>query len=165
MKKFCSKCKFEKEERDFPKGKKQCKLCVQAKQQEWVQKNKAHVLKYFSEYRSTHKEENKHSQRFHALKVRLHFIKHYGSKCECCWETNPYFLTVISEAFNQDKNKYTNQHIFEWLRKIRVAKEELPRAQVFCQNCLFSIKIFKKCGHKVHQSELNAHVRETQTTL
>ena len=68
------------------------------------------------------------------LKLRFDIIRGYGGKCECCGESNPYFLTI--------HHRYNDGHIERkqegWQTTYRrLRRENFPRDkyQLLCFNC------------------------------
>jgi hypothetical protein len=66
-------------------------------------------------------------------------FKHYGSKCACCGEKEPNFLTI--DHINNDGNKErwpSGVRITGWLLYSRIVKENYPTTyQILCMNCNF----------------------------
>ena len=86
------------------------------------------------------------------IKFKNIVLNHYGSKCACCGESTPEFLTI--DHINGEGNKHRKQEhcddILEWL-----IRNNLPNGfQVLCMNCNFVKDIHKKQFCKVHHPEL-----------
>jgi predicted transposase YbfD/YdcC len=96
---------------------KRCKTCIE-KRNEWYQG-------------STTQDKDKKRRDNHRVEV----LEHYGGKCVCCGETEPYFLAVdhISGDGNSHRRKINKwgSGFFKWL-----IDNQFPDGfQVLCHNC------------------------------
>lgn len=80
--------------------------------------------------------------------LKLQAIEAYGSKCACCGEEHPYFLTL--DHINNDgavhREKYNEQQIYREARREGWPKD---RFQLLCMNCNFAKGHFQECPHKL----------------
>lgn len=76
-----------------------------------------------------------------ARRLRMQVITAYGSKCMCCGESNPFFLSIDHienngaehrQAIGLDRRKGTGFTFYSWLRQRGFPKEGL---QLLCFNC------------------------------
>jgi hypothetical protein len=88
-------------------------------------------------------------------KLRAEWLVAYGSKCECCGETETAFLTI--EHRNGGGNKHKKEiktNVIYWLRKMGWPQEEFG---ILCFNCNMASSNKRICPHKLaHQLAASA---------
>lgn len=79
-------------------------------------------------------------------KLKLQVIKKYGNKCNCCKETNPYFLVIDhSDGKGSEHRKEIDyESIIRWLHR-----NNYPKAgfRLLCINCNHALGIYGYCPH------------------
>lgn len=89
-------------------------------------------------------------------RLKLRVIEAFGSKCNCCPETHPSFLTldhVLGSVGDHKNNQRTRKG--KWLRSHQiwreVLKEGCPREkyQLLCMNCNFAKGLYGFCPHQL----------------
>lgn len=107
-----------------------------AQSKAWMEKN-----------RETHKEWRKLWSRDYRYKKKIEVINHYGGKCNCCGESEIYFLTIdhIEGGGNIHRKKIGTKSMTYWLKM-----KKFPQGyQVLCFNCNCGRSINKGiCPHK-----------------
>lgn len=86
-------------------------------------------------------------------KIMREVLDHYGSKCACCGETNPLFLTIDHKFGGGNKQRRELKKTSnEWLK---IVKElGFPNTfQILCFNCNLSKNRTKdgKCAHELER--------------
>ena len=149
--KICTKCHEAKTVQSFHKAKRQssgyrpdCKSCVNARhalnrkryyqvRAMWTKKNPDRRRKYSQDFRR---------------KLRLETIAAYGSKCSCCGETIPEFLTIdhiFNDGAKQRKEEgYSGISLYALLKRNGFPKD---RYQLLCMNCNFAKGKHGQCPH------------------
>jgi hypothetical protein len=81
-------------------------------------------------------------------KLKLDMIEALGSKCNCCSEANPYFLSLdhVKNNGHEYREKYNEQQIYRLARREGWPKD---RYALLCMNCNFAKGHFKECPHKL----------------
>jgi hypothetical protein len=123
----CSTCGVPKDESEFytRKGKRhgrQCKKCLNTRQIAYHQSNRqAHLV----------------AQRRANRNLKLLVLRHYGSECYCCGESDDRFLTLDhidgngKEHRTQVKRQSSGSYFYRWVRDQGFP----PLFQVACFNC------------------------------
>lgn len=86
-----------------------------------------------------------YSREMRKTKKRL-VLKGYGSKCACCGEKNPKFLTIdhIAGGGRKHRRKLGGQSYFYTF----LIKNNFPKGyQIMCMNCNFAKGVYRKCPH------------------
>lgn len=86
--------------------------------------------------------------RHYRWNLRLEVIKAYGSKCQCCGETNYEFLTIdhVDKITSLNDRKLGRGHkLYMHLKRKGWPKEGY---RLLCYNCNCSIGNFGYCPHK-----------------
>lgn len=73
-------------------------------------------------------------------------IEHYGSKCDCCGESNVEFLAI--DHIHGNGNKHRKDENIQNLAKWIVSKKFPDGFRLLCHNCNFSIGVFGYCPHQ-----------------
>ena len=142
--KVCQRCKKKKPLSEFYKRSDRpdghtytCKLCA-----------KQHGLKRWRVLTRAEKLEHNAYQRRWRVKQRKKVLVAYGSKCECCGETNSEFLTIdhINGGGTQHRKSIGGggTPFFAWLIKQGFPKDEF---RLLCMNCNFSMGKYGYCPH------------------
>lgn len=144
-----------------------CSVRHKKNQAEYYQKNKETRLKYGRQWRKDHPDRcrelceswrNKNRQKVrdgvnrHQKKLRAEIIEAYGSKCACCGEKTPQFLTVdhIDGGGKQERQKMSSNKFLVSIRN-RGFPKDLYR--LLCWNCNSGRAINGGvCPHKERQS-------------
>ncbi len=86
--------------------------------------------------------------RRYRVKLKLDMIKALGNVCECCGESNPYFLTL--DHRNNDGNIH-RQKLAAHQCIAEARREGFPREkyQLLCSNCNFAKGHYGECPHKL----------------
>lgn len=91
-------------------------------------------------------ERETHAKRKH-FRLRLRVIAAYGSKCVCCGETEPSFLTidhVNGGGKTHHKQVGFGSNFYYWLQRNNFPQDGF---QLLCQNCNH-IRQYSDCPHK-----------------
>jgi hypothetical protein len=88
--------------------------------------------------------------RYQVAKARLEIYAALGSKCSCCGESHPQFLTLdhVKNDGGQRRKLPTER---TWLQTVGIAKKEgwpKDRYQVLCYNCNSAKGHWGECPHK-----------------
>lgn len=80
--------------------------------------------------------------------IRIEIITTYGSKCQCCNEIEPKFLSI--DHINNDGAQHRKQvgsgsRLYKWLKKNNFPKDNF---QLLCHNCNLSKGSFGICPHQ-----------------
>lgn len=115
------------------------------KKQEYDKKyrdtHKTELKAYFKEYYKKNPLFLKEKERKRLIKLRTEIVFAYGSKCNCCGETIPEFLTI--DHINNDGADHRRElfgdrighgtgAFYRWIKKNNFSKENL---QLLCFNC------------------------------
>lgn len=123
----------------------ECKVCHREKMAEWRAKNREQYREYRrklnadSPSRPRILAERRKSSKIARERARFTVLQHYGSKCNCCGETEICFLSV--DHINNDgaAHRRTMNHSNQWLWLIR---NDFPEGfQILCMNCNFGKRI------------------------
>jgi hypothetical protein len=80
-------------------------------------------------------------------KLKYDMLVAFGFSCQCCGESNPYFLTLdhINNDGNSARDKYNEQQIYRLARQEGWPKDKY---QLLCMNCNFAKGHYGECPHK-----------------
>jgi hypothetical protein len=121
---------------EFRQGIKDSGICSQCKRRPCVP---GHYCDRCREYMKTKKEEYRHKWPQYGKeerdRLRQDILDAYGSKCQCCGETQPEFLAV--DHVNNDGARYRRytsggSGFYRWLRKHGFPTDNF---QLLCMNC------------------------------
>lgn len=159
--KICTKCKKEKQLKDFPplKNRKDnvgswCRVCLNDKAKEHYEKNYHKNPEKYRERTIRWKLKNpnriKEIGLKSRLKMRIEVLKHYGNgkmKCACCGENEIKFLSLDhidgGGKLDRKKNGYGNAFYFY------LKKNNYPKGfQILCHNCNMAKGFYGVCPHK-----------------
>ncbi|OFY41481.1 MAG: hypothetical protein A2Z69_02305 [Bacteroidetes bacterium RBG_13_44_24] len=106
---------------------------IRAKRREWYHANKAELQVKMKKNR---------------IALRAEILRHYGSKCACCGETEPKFLAldhINGGGYRHRKNIGQDGHsLYHWIRK-----NDYPAGfQLLCHNCNMAKGLYGECPHK-----------------
>lgn len=140
MSKICSRCKVDKEQKQFHKDRTKkdglsyyCKECTR---------------EYNKEYRKTHPE-LKDKKKKYWIEYRLKVLSYYSNgelKCNCCGENIYEFLSIdhIDGGGNSHRKELGSKYIYSWL-----IQNNFPEGfQVLCHNCNMAKAFYGECPHK-----------------
>ena len=136
----------------------ECRFCYRVRMNASYLKNRDHRLKRaaeryvarpFSEWTEEERKiQRSHQKGYHAEHIRT-VIEHYGSRCACCGETEPIFLTMDHiDGGGTAHRESLNSGLYRWL-----IKNGFPDGfQVLCYNCNFGkSRNGGICPHKVSE--------------
>lgn len=114
----------------------------------WKRLNKERLAAQRRRYRETHGERERENQKRHALRLKIAAFEAYGgSRCQCCGENNPAFLTLDHIAndgadhrryINGVRGQNTKHHGYSSGRNFyQLLKKQgyPPGVRVLCFNC------------------------------
>lgn len=78
--------------------------------------------------------------------LRLEVIKAYGGSCECCGESNPYFMTVdhVDGGGAKHRREVGISNFYRWLKTNGFPRDGF---RLLCANCNLSRGWFGFCPH------------------
>jgi hypothetical protein len=84
-------------------------------------------------------------------RLKLQVFEGLGSKCNCCSEAHPYFLTVDHVQNNgaQHKRDLGSDNVYAIYRQVVVDKFDPLKWQLLCMNCNFAKGHYEECPHKL----------------
>lgn len=140
-----------------------CKPCEAARREEWKKSDSAAAREY-RDRRSDSTFWKKHGALIRA-KRRAAVLEAYGSKCVCCGEDTPEFLTV--DHINNDGARHreaispsdprggSGTYLYIWLKRHGFPKDNF---QLLCWNCNCAKGRYGSCPHtwKIERRELDA---------
>ena len=167
--KICTKCKVPKLSTEFNRHTQiglqpRCKSCRKQDRIEWEASHKEQVKEHRRAYRKKHKdaianrrrrwvrtpsgkESRKAAMWRHKVKLRTEMIDAYGGRCECCEETEYFFLTL--EHKNGGGTAHRKQFgvlgVLVDLKRRGWPKDEYT---VLCYNCNMATKDGRICPHQ-----------------
>lgn len=143
--KLCKRCGETKAVSEFktdrskPSGRgSTCKACNLAQALEWERKNPARAKAKWARASSLRRTTN-----------RAKVLMAYGSRCVCCGESEPMFLTI--DHINNDGATHRRElgirsgdKFYAW-----IIKNNFPsNLQILCFNCNCAKGVYGKCPHK-----------------
>ncbi len=146
--KTCTRCGEAKPIGEFAKDrykasghKSACKMCDLTRVMVWEKSNPEKAAAKRSRFSASNPDRFK----LQRGKLRAEVLSAYGSRCACCGETTPEFLTV--DHINNDgaaHRKVIKSKLYEWLRA-----NSFPKAgfQLLCFNCNCAKGIHGQCPH------------------
>ncbi len=115
-----------------------CKTCDRKKNEEWKATHPERIKKYDALWRRRLKQE---------------VVEAYGSKCACCGETEPWFLTI--DHVNNDGKEHRlalntkgGSHFYGWLKRQGFPQD---RFQLLCYNCNCAKERAGICPHEARR--------------
>lgn len=86
-------------------------------------------------------------------RLREEVLAAYGSRCACCGESEPCFLSVdhIHNDGVAHRKEVPGWRLYTWLRIMGFPKD---RFQLLCHNCNFSKGRYGNCPHEVARFEV-----------
>jgi predicted restriction endonuclease len=106
------------------------------------------VLAYKKSYYQANREEVLERVKANGKRIRDKVLVHYGSKCACCGETIPEFLTI--DHINNDGASHRRKllksggSLYRWIIKNNFP----PDLQILCWNCNCSKGHYGICPHE-----------------
>lgn len=97
----------------------------------WHEENKDYIKKFRKRYHAKNRERVLQKMVEWRNSIKKKVYDHYGWKCNCCGETNPFFLSI--DHINNDgyKDKTSSINIYS-----RIIKQGFPDTyQTLCMNC------------------------------
>src|SRR3990167_5866813 len=124
--------------------------------------NKEKVYKATRKWRIKNKEKYALSRKQKCFNRKLEIITNYGKVCNCCAESEHYFLTIDHPLGNgkQDRAKYKSIGFYEGLKQKGYPKKGY---QLLCMNCNFGTRYKQICPHKRNKGEIK-NVKNTINT-
>jgi hypothetical protein len=116
-----------------------CKLCNEEKDASSFPKEKGKIRRYVCWQCRGRRER---------AQQKLRLLEAFGFKCQCCGESNPYFLTLDHKVPGQgERSTRLKAHQLY----ARAAAEGWPKDkyQVLCMNCNFAKGHFGECPHSL----------------
>lgn len=149
--KRCSRCAVDKDVSAFGRCKsepdglnRECKAC---RRERWNQNRD----KYIAHHREwSARTENADSGRRWRKQIRAEMLVAYGSRCTCCGEVEPEFLTLDHVGGMTDENhpwstKQRGTTIYGKLKKLGWPQD---RYRLLCMNCNWAIRFTQVCPHR-----------------
>lgn len=142
---------------------KTCRKCGEAKPLSSFHRNKtkpdglAYMCKectnaYYKSRRPETRERQMENNRQMRRRYKQRALEAYGSKCECCGETEPAFLCIdhVNGGGNQHRAelKQAGTDLYKWLKK----EGYPPGFRVLCWNCNAAIGMYGHCPHEESKS-------------
>ncbi len=125
-----------------------CKTCSLKRRKDWYEGGgREKVLAKAKQWRKDNPEEAKRRHKKWNWDSKVRAINAYGSKCECCGETEIKFLAIdhIKGDGNVHRKTIGNQTIYTWLKH-----NNYPTGfRILCHNCNMAIAFWKTCPHKI----------------
>ena len=119
-------------------------------------KHHAEELAYRARYRAANKEKissrgklyfkerGRAKQQERRTALRREVLAAYGSKCQCCGETEFQFLAVDHiDGGGAKHRRETSNNVYQWLKK-----HDYPTGyQILCHNCNMAKGLYNQCPH------------------
>lgn len=116
----------------------------------WQLNNKEKFKAYHREYYTLNKARFAKNSSDGIKKLRQEMIIAYGSRCVCCEETTPEFLTIdhiYNDGHKERKNGVTGG--YQFYRRLKHQGWPQDRYQLLCMNCNCAKQWFKRCPHSI----------------
>jgi hypothetical protein len=106
-------------------------------------------------YQRTWKKANREKTRLHArrawAKLRAEILEAYGSKCACCGESTPEFLSIDHvEGGGYEHRKRRGPNCV--LRDVKLEGFP-PKYQLLCHNCNMAKGLYGRCPHALEKEQ------------
>lgn len=129
-------------------------LCHNCYSRQWTKNHRKSVKKTQRNWVIKNKDRHNFLGKKNRWKHKLELIKAYGSKCNCCGEDIPEFLTI--DHINGDGNKWRKENSRRSHDIYRILKHKgYPKKdhQLLCFNCNYGKYFRGKCPHKIKDNE------------
>lgn len=82
------------------------------------------------------------------IRLRQALLSRFGSRCRCCHETEPAFLTLDHVRDDGNKDRRDGGNAYSLYRRILTGREDLARFQLLCWNCNLAKAHHGRCPHQ-----------------